>query len=534
VHLRFFFMPKNVPKLILTYIDDRKEQYGIDANSGVVEAAISNSARKKAVVEYSSPNLASEFTAAHLRSTLIGSQIAKLYQGNGWDVIQLNYLGEWGKQLGLLAVGWHRFGSEELFHQDPMGHLLEVYEKIEEQFRPEKEASKRARDEGHDTAAIESQGIFAERDGIFKRMEEGDPEAIDLWKRFRDVSIDYYTHAYARLGISFDEYSGESMVSAEAIEEVESALKKKGVYEESEGSWIIDYKKHCTKNLGTAIVRGRTGSSTYLLRDVAAVIDRYRKYSFDKMLYVVSSEQDAHFHRVFQTLRLMGRDDLADKLEHVNFGRVQGMSPQLGRVRLLGDILDQTVSAMHDALGTEQDQLAHFENTEASARLLGITALVTQDAHTRRATSYTFSTTKLASFDGDTGPRLQAIYAKLCAKIKESDPAESVLANVTCESLHEEPWLDVLRLLAQYPDVVHSAFNSHEPSLIMAYLFRLTAELDDCLYDDDEDDEPGEPKTEPPETESPEAILAQAVLYKQARQVLDNGMAILGLTPITV
>ena len=493
-----------------------------------------NQGRKRAVIEFSSPNLASEFTAAHFRSTIIGGQLANLFESRGWDVIRLNYLGDWGKQLGLLAVGWYRFGSEEDFQKNPMVHMLEVYEKIEELFKPEKEASKRARDSGQDTAAIETQGIFAERDGFFKRMEEGDPEAIALWRRIRDASVAYYTDMYAQLGITFDEYSGESTVSPESIAKVESTLKEKGVCEESEGSWILDFRKHCPKNLGTAIIRGRTGSTTYFLRDIAAVIDRDRKYGFDKMVYVVTSEQDSHFHRLFQTLKLMGREDLVARLEHVNFGKIQGMSSQLPRVHLLGDILDHTTDSMRDTLGSGHGKSQYIPHSESSDRILSFTALIVQDGLTKRSNGYIFNSQKLTSLNGGTGLHMQECYAKLIARINEGaqEPANS--GDLEYAYLQNWPWLDVLRLLAQYPDVTSHAFRAEEPSLITTYLLRLVEELDNCLDDSDEDDEKAEEAgpAEPPGKEPPEACLAQLALYKVARQVLGNGMAVLGIAPI--
>ncbi|RYP67964.1 hypothetical protein DL769_005611 [Monosporascus sp. CRB-8-3] len=542
VHLRFIFSTSTLPRLILPYIDDRKSEYGRNPSLGLDDVSAPNPIPKKVVVEFSSPNLASEFTAAHLRSTILGAQIANLHESMGWDVVRLNYLGDWGKELGLLAVGWGRFGSEEAFQKDPMGHLLEVYEKISELFRPEKEASKRARDEGQDTATIETRGIFAERDAFFKRMEEREPDAVDLWKRIRDVSVGYYSRAYARLNIEFDEFSGESQVSPESIEEVESILRERGVYEESGGSWIIDFSKHGPKSLGVSVLRGRTGSTSYLLRDIAAVFDRDKRYSFDKMIYVVTSEQDIHFSKVFQAVRYMGRGDLADKLEHVSFAKTQGLSPQLGKVHLLGDIIDQSISAVRDTLGAEQDTPIQIENTEEAANMLGISALIAQDALHKRANGYSFNTKTLCSFGGESGLSLQASYAKINAKINESDLDGVQLADMDLEYLQEDPWTEVIRLMAQYPDVTHAAYRTHEPSVILAYLFRLTEELANCLDDDDEGEDEGEgdgPRApeEPGRTrlkvpEPPEAILAQAMLYKIARQVMDNGMSILGLTPV--
>lgn len=533
VHLRFFFSPKTLPQIVIPYINDRRQAYGVDTALGFKNELEPDRGHKRVVIEFSSPNLASEFTVAHFRSTIIGGQLASLYESRGWDVVRLNYLGDWGKPLGLLAVGWYRFGSEEYFQTNPMVHMLEVYEKIEELFTPEKEASKRARDSGQGTALIETQGIFAERDSFFKRMEEGDPEAIALWRRFRDASVAYYTGMYAQLGIDFDEYSGESTVSPESIAEVESVLKQKGICEESEGSWIVDFKKHCPKNLGTAIIRGRTGSTTYLLRDVAAVIDRDKKYGFDKMVYVVSSEQDSHFHRLFQTLQLMGREDLVARLEHVNFGKIQGMSSQLTRVHLLGDILDHTTSSVCDTLGLHQRLSRYITHSESSAEILSLTALIVQDGLTKRSNGYVFNTQKLTSLSGGTGLHMLECYAKLDARINAGTQDPAALGDLEYACLEEWPWIDVLRLLVQYPDVTSHAFRAEEPSLVTTYLLRLVEELDSCLDDSGEDDKREEDAgtAEPHDEDPPRDCLAQLAMYKVAHQVLRNGMRALGISP---
>ncbi|OTA55789.1 arginyl-tRNA synthetase [Hypoxylon sp. EC38] len=534
VHLRFFFSTVTLPQLILPYIGDRMDQYGQGGLLDSPTPSHTDETAKKVIVEFSSPNLATEFHSNHLRSTVLGAQIANLYENEGWRVVRMNYLGDWGKEIGLLGVGWKKFGSEDEFQKNPMGHLYDVYEKISEIFKPEKEASRKARDEGRDTAEIERQGVFAERDGFFKRMEDGELEEISFWERIRDTAITYYTDAYKSLNIKFDEFSGESQVSPESIAEVESVLKEKGVYEESDGSWIIDYSKHGPKSLGVSVLRGRTGSTSYLLRDIAAALERSNKYSFDKMVYVVTAEQDVHFQKLFQALRYMGHDDLAAKLEHISFGKVQGLSQQLGKIHLLSDILEGSAK---DALyALESDQIGHAEinNTKESAEIIGATSLISQFCGlNKRMTSYALNTKRLTSFEGETGPHLQLCYARLCAKITESDSDEAVLANVDYAYLQDDPWTEVVRLLAQYPDVVDAAYKSHEPSMIFAFLFRLAEEIENCLEDDDEDDDENKEKEGNGGISGPqEAVLAQIVLYKHARQVFNNGMRILGITPI--
>lgn len=399
----------------------------------------------------------------------------------GWDVIKMNYLGDWGKQFGLLAVGWQRFGSEEKLALEPLKHLLEVYARINALFKPEQDASQKSRKEGRDTAEIESQGLYAERNAFFRRMEDGDAERVSLWRRFRDISIDRYVALYARLNISFDEYSGESQVQTVSVVAVERVVKERGIYEEKEGSWLIDFEKSGFKGLGTAVVRGRTGTTTYLLRDVAAVLEREEKYFFDKMIYVVSSEQDLYFKRISKTLDLMGRSDLAARLQHMNFGKVEGMSSRLGNAKLLSDILDESGASMHEVMRRNADKYAQVENPDAVAETVGLTAVMVQDMSGKRISNYPFDMARMMSFEGVTGPYLQYCHARMrfiprrvgvnAAFLKQHIVENPTTLDVDADKEH---YINLLRLIAQYPDVTATAIRNHEPSTILTYLFCLT------------------------------------------------------------
>jgi arginyl-tRNA synthetase len=513
--LQFFYSPKTLPQVILPFVRDRTISYGKQ------KAA---KPKKKAIIEFSSPNIAKEFHAGHLRSTIIGAFIANLYETMGWEVTRINYLGDWGKQFGLLAVGWQKYGSEEMLQAQPLKHLLDVYVKINTEFKPEETASKQARDEGKDTAEIESKGIFAERNAYFRRMEDGDPEAIALWQRFRDISIERYIDIYARLGIHFDVYAGESQVNTATVLEVETTLKEKGVYKEDEGAWNIDFEAHGFKGLGTAVLRGRTGTTTYLLRDVAAILDRARQYEFDEMIYVVSSEQDGYFQRVFRTVQLMGRDDIAKKLKHVNFGKVLGMSTRMGKVELLSDILDRCGSAMHEVMRTNAVKYAQVEDPDAVADTVGITAVMVQDMSGKRINNYPFDICRMTSFEGDTGPYLQYCHARLSsiarkAKAAGIDPAES---EIDYAQLQDDHSAGLLRTMGEFPDIVGLAFKTLEPTTILTYLFRLAHQLSSS-YDVLQ-------VVRAPEGHT--TSVARAALYDTARQVLGNGLHLLGIKPV--
>jgi arginyl-tRNA synthetase len=521
INLRVLFSPTTLARLLLTYIVDRGPLYGKDLSNGLKGPESADDDRNRVVVEFSSPNIGKEFDGAHLRSTIVGAYIASLHESMGWDVVRMNFLGDWGKHIGLLAVGWSRFGSEELFEADPLRHLLDVYTKIDKLFKLEQDAAKKIRAEGEDNSVIETQGIWAEKDAFFKKMEDGDPDALALWKRFRDVCIANYSDLYARLNISFDDYSGESEVTQETIAEVESILKEKEVAEVSDEAWIIDFTKHGSKGLGTAITRYRNGTTSYLLRDIAAVLDRSRKYSFDKMIYVVSARQDSHFQQLFRALELMGHADLANRLQHVSIGKVKDSLPKSGSGNLLGDILDQCKAAIDELFKADPDSVQGLQDgdSEASDTLVA-TALMVQDLSVRRISNFTLDIDKMASADGGTGLGLQQWVARLSSKLNGVTINREELETTDYSMFEEDDYADVLRLLVQFPDIVKSSFKPLESSTILAYLFHLT-DLLPAVWDEEED-----------EGESSKQDFALLAFYECVRQVLDNGMRMVGLVPI--
>jgi arginyl-tRNA synthetase len=513
------FMSKTLPRLLLPYINDRKESYGKDPSIGLRDPSSPDHGRKKLVIEFSSPNIAGEFHGKHLRSTILGAYIANLYESMGWDVVKINYLGDWGKQIGLLGVGWERFGSEEQFQADPIRHMLDVYNQIEELFQPELAASRAVRNSGGDPAAIENQGLFAERNAFFKRMEDGDEEAVALWKRFRNESIEHYIKLYPRLNVSFDEYSGESQVSPETMAEVEDMLKSKGISEESGGAWIVDLKKHTGKP-GRVIIRDRNGSRTYHLRELAAVLDRSRKYSFDKMIYVVANDHDVHFSHIIKILELVGMSDLAHKLHHVHFNKGSQMSEKLGYGHMLREILDQCQNAMHKSLKANPEKAALLGDSDESAAAIGISALLAQELLTKRGTDHSFDIGKMTSFGRGTGPELQYWYVRLCSILKAANFDLNGLSDEDFTPIEEESYTELLRILAQYPEITSSAYKTLESPTIMLYLLNVTDQLSTCL-----ETEEGQEELSP----SP----AEAALFEIVRQVLENGMKLLGITPAT-
>lgn len=491
--VQFFFDQKTLFNLVVKDALTRKTDYGY----------LPLGVGKKVVVEFSSPNIAKPFHAGHLRSTIIGGFLSNLYEKAGWDVTRINYLGDWGKQFGLLAVGFKRYGSEDELAADPINHLFEVYVKI----------NKDITDEGELPGGTNDQAR-----AYFKKMEDGDEEALKIWKRFRDLSIDRYIDTYARLNIKYDVYSGESQVSKESMKEVTKLFTEKGLVHEDRGAKLIDLTKF-NKKLGKCLVEKSDGTSLYLTRDVGEAIKRYNTFKFDKMVYVIASQQDLHTAQFFEILKQMNFPWAKD-LEHVNFGMVQGMSTRKGTVVFLDNILEETKEQMHEVMKKNEAKYAQIEDPEKIADLVGISAVMIQDMQAKRINNYEFKWERMLSFEGDTGPYLQYAHSRLSSVQRKAGIAEDKLINANFELLTEPCAVNLARVLAQYPDALKRALKTNEPSAIVTYLFSLTHIVSQC-YDilwvaGQEED----------------LATARLALYASAKQVLYNGMVLLGLTPV--
>jgi arginyl-tRNA synthetase len=396
--LQFFFKGQPLIQTVLSRVLAEKAAYGTNGNQGLKDPSDPSKGKKKIIIEFSSPNIAKPFHAGHLRSTIIGGFLANLYTVMGWDVIKMNYLGDWGKQYGLLANGFEYFGNEEALQKDPINHLFDVYVKVnkivkdqEEPINELKKEIKEKKEKSEDVSAQEaelaklvdvSEDEKARR--YFKSMEDQDPSALALWRRFRDLSIAKYKQTYARLNIDFDVYSGESQVKAESMTNAYKAMKEAGIAEDSEGAVIADFTKHGAKKLGKAIIIRKDGTPLYLTRDIGAITERDDTYHFDKMIYVVASQQDLHLAQLFKITELSGHKDLASRCQHINFGMVHGMSTRKGTVKFLDDILRDVGDKMHEVMRKNDVKYAQVENPVQTADTLGITAVMVQDMTGKR------------------------------------------------------------------------------------------------------------------------------------------------------
>ncbi|KAM7201670.1 arginyl-tRNA synthetase [Rhypophila sp. PSN 637] len=524
VAVRFWIGADQLFSRLIPLVIRQGDVFGGNPNLGLRDASNRELGSKTVIVEFSSPNIAKKFHAGHLRSTIIGGFLSNLLESFGYNVIRMNYLGDWGRQYGLLACGWKRYGNEEAFAKDPISHLFDIYVRISADFQPEEDAFKAATKRGEDTSQLESQGLLGDAKAYFKRMEEGDEEALQLWRRFRQLSIERYKATYARLNIHFTDYSGESQVKQETMERAEKILQDHGITELDAGAVIIDFKKHNAKKLDVAIIRNRNGTSNYLLRDIGAALQRDATYHFDQMYYIVMSEQEAHLARLFKTLELMDKQSgLSKKMKHVSFGKVMGMSTRKGTVKFLDDIISDVGDFMHGVMRRNEAKYNQVEDPDKTAEILGISAIMIQDMAGKRINNYEFSYERMTSFEGDTGPYLQYAHARLCSIFRKVDFTKEELLDADYSSLTTSPHaIKLLRSIARFPDMTTQALRTLEPTTIVTYLFKLTHDLSSS-YDHLK-------VFNPPEGRA--VALARAALYEAAHRVLRNGMVLLGLTPL--
>jgi arginyl-tRNA synthetase len=540
--IRFLVSATSLPTLLFPYIEDRKSSYGNFRSPGIVDSSSNDTTdRKKVVVEFSSPNVGKEFSGHHLRGTLVGTFVSNIYACMGWDVVRLNYLGDWGKELALLAIGFQKFGSDEALESDPAGHMLDIFNKIRELVQPELDEVKRAKAEGRSTSDIEGAGLLAERDAFFKNLESGDEDCTNLWKKLKELYIGHLDASYRRLGIKFDEYSGESQVKPETMAEVEEALKEQGVLEQIDDTLCINFEKHggkAGKGLGTQAIRGRNGSTTYLLRDIAAALDREREHSFNRMIYVVSFRQDMHFQQVFLALKLMKREDVEGKLQHVSFGEIVGMADYFQRPLLLNNILDEYGIPSNGDIG--QGGEASVEGGD-TGQVNGCLRLLGGFCGNKRSHKYTLDRDRVAIPEQVPSVLLQQIWEDLGAAISALGGEEVEGADLDFSALQDASTFEILGSLARYPEMTAAAFKSLETHTVYSYLRELAGALADHLEDTGSFEgvegvaveDPAEPggdgaKGRGNGIKSPGTRRAKLEFYRCARQVMENGLVLLG------
>ncbi|XP_006238048.1 probable arginine--tRNA ligase, mitochondrial isoform X1 [Rattus norvegicus] len=479
-------------KAVLQQVTEDGSKYGLKSE------LFSDLPQKRIVVEFSSPNIAKKFHVGHLRSTIIGNFIANLKEALGHQVTRINYIGDWGMQFGLLGTGFQLFGYEEKLQANPLQHLFDVYVQVNKEATDDKNVTKLAHE-------------------FFHRLELGDTQALALWQRFRDLSIEEYTQIYKRLGIYFDEYSGESFYR-EKSQDVLKLLDSKGLLQKTaKGNVVVDVSE--TGDLSSVCTVMRSdGTSLYATRDLAAAIHRKDKYNFDTMIYVADKGQKRHFQQVFQMLKIMGHE-WAERCQHVPFGIVKGMKTRRGEVTFLEDVLNEVQSRMLQNMASIKTT-KKMENPRETAEKVGLAALIIQDFRGLLLSDYQFSWDRVFQSRGDTGVFLQYTHARLCSLEETFGCGYLNDFNVAC--LQEPQSVSILQHLLRFDEVLYTASQDLQPKHIVSYLLTLS-HLAAVAH-----------KTLQVKDSPPEVAGARLHLFKAVRSVLANGMKLLGITPLAV
>lgn len=534
---------------------------------------------KTVVIDFSSPNIAKPLAFHHIRSTVIGQSLSRLHAARGWSVAGINYLGDWGKQFGLLATGFARHGDPDL--RANAKHLVEVYVKSNreadvgsrkaaiaapEEVRKlsgelEKAREAAATAEGKDAkkaaksvkslekklrgrlgvegpvdplaeldaglvrleAAAETaqaelpevQARDAEARGFLKKMEEGDDAALAEWKAFRDTSIEEFQRVYRRMGIEFTAIEGESFYQHVLDETVDKVRAKPGTRID-EGAEVVDMP--AKKGHPPVILKTRDGTTLYVTRDIAAAMDRKQRFDFDRALYVVAADQSLHFEQLFQTLGAMGFE-WSKNMHHVPFGRVHGMSTRRGKIVFLDEVLEEAVQKAREA--SEDSEKIAPENLDAAVEAIGVGSVIFGDLKNLRTSDYDFRWEDVLDFRGHTAPYVQFSHARACSILRKAGGApEAVEAGQLV--LDEER--EVLKTLASYPDAVLHACDSFEPSIVTRHLLDLAQTTASWLSAGNKD------RNKRVLVDGNEALRsARLALVDAVRRTLAHGLGLLGV-----
>ncbi|KAI3349426.1 arginine--tRNA ligase [Clostridium botulinum] len=447
---------------------------------------------KTVCVEYSSPNIAKPFHVGHLFTTAIGNSLYKMFKKEGYDVVGLNHLGDWGTQFGKLISAYNRWVDEEALEKAPIDELLRIYVKFH--------------DEAEKDPSLEDEGRM-----YFKKLETGDAEAQALWKRFRDLSLKEFERVYDILGVKFDSLAGEAFYN-DKMDVVVNELRDKGLLVESNGAQVVMLDDY---NMPPCIVLKGDGASIYATRDLAAAMYRKKTYDFYKSIYVVGSPQALHFKQVFKVLELAGHE-WANDCVHVGFGLVKfadrKLSTRKGEVVLLDDLIRESVEKTLEVINEKNPEL---ENKEEVAKKIGVGAIIFTYLKNSREKDIVFDWKEILSFEGETGPYVQYSYARANSIISR---AENISSEVDYSKLSSKEEFELVKVLANFNNQIKLATDKLEPSILTRYVIEVAKSFNkfynahSVLNLDDE------------------VLKATRLsLVKSSLQVIKNGLELLGI-----
>ena len=440
-YINFYVNTSKMVEEVLSEYNTKKDQYG---NSKIGEG-------KNMVIDYSAPNIAKPFHIGHLRSTVIGGALYNIYKFVGYNVTGINYLGDYGTQFGKLIEGYKRWGKEYNVEENPIDELTKIYIRINK-------------------LCEEDENVLEECRNNFKKLEDGDEYCVEIWKRFRELSLKEFQKVYDMLGSKFDSWNGESFYS-DKMGEVVQKLDETGKLVKSEGARVINLGE----DTAPCIIEKTNGSTTYETRDLAAILYRARTYDFDKALYVTSYEQVLHFKQVFEVAKLLGLDEkYINGLEHIPFGMVRlkegKMSTREGKIIKLEDLLNEAITRAEKVIEEKNPDL---ENKEDVARKVGIGAVIFNDLSNSRIKDEVFDWDIMLNFQGETGPYIQYIYVRTKSVLEKAGYIPEY-ENIDTKILTDETSVDVIKTISNFEDILKEVVDKNEPSILSRYLIDLS------------------------------------------------------------
>jgi arginyl-tRNA synthetase len=433
-YVNVFLDKQKVSSIVVQQVLTKKNHYG-DLNIGNNQVI---------TIDFSSPNIAKPFSMGHLRSTVIGNALALISEKCGYRPIRINHLGDWGTQFGKLIVAYKMWGKEEEVKQQPIKELLKLYVKFHEE-------------------AEKNPPLVEDARAWFKRLEDGNDEAIQLWEWFRKESLEEFSKIYDLMGIQFDTYQGEAFYN-DKMDKVVELLKGMNLLKESEGALVVPLEE-----LPPCLIKKSDGTTLYATRDLAAAIYRQETYHFVKSLYVVGNEQTLHFKQLFAVLEKMGYK-WEQGMKHVPFGMMQKdgkkMSTRKGKVVLLEEVLETAIALALKDIKKKNPNLASKEKV---ARQVGTGAVIFHDLKNFRQNDIEFSLEDMLKFEGETGPYVQYAYARASSLLRKGDFIEGEDVVTIQDS---EAW-SIITSLISFPDVIQRAIEEYDPSQIAKYVIEL-------------------------------------------------------------
>lgn len=481
-YVNFFVNKEKLAKSVLTDVFENGDKFGAtDIGKG-----------RNVIVEFSSVNIAKPFHIGHVRSTVIGHSLYKIYKFLGFDAVSINHLGDYGTQFGKLIVAYKKWGDKSAIEADPIPELLKIYVKFHDEAEKHPELDDEAR-------------LW------FKRLEDEDQEAQELWQWFRDVSLKEFKRVYNLLGIEFDSYAGESFYS-DKMPGVVKEMEEKGILQESKGAQIVDLEPY---DMPPALIKKSDGSTLYITRDIAAAIYRKENYDFYKNIYVVGSQQNLHFQQWIKIIELMGHQWAKDCL-HIPFGMVSleegTMSTRKGRVVFLEDVLKKAIDKTKEII---QERNPNLDDKERVAKQVGVGAIVFQELYNNRIKDYVFSWERTLSFQGETGPYVQYTHARANSVLQKAQ--YDISSDVDYSLLTNDEAVDVIRLIQSFPKVVIDAMEKNEPSFITRYITNLAQGFNKFYHDC------------PIIVEDQKVQKARLLLVHSVKNIIKTGLGLLGI-----